>query len=555
MTLRQRLLALVAIAILPGVVALLVFIAAFHQERQREVRDQALRTSEIIALEMNRIVSGTGSVLETLAAAPAVRNPSPSCPEYLDELVSRLRNLSGLAVVETDGRIRCATAAFALADFAAQPFFREATKRGSLVVGGYTRGPNGGPSMLPVALRVDAGAGPGARVLVTAIDLDWLGARLRDRALARGSAVTVADRDGVILAREPDRESFVGKPLTAITKEIVRSSSPGTIEIRSPDGTDRVVGYQPAGASPSNLYVGVGFSTDAAFAPVYRSTWRSLALSAAGAAAVFLLAWTVGDRLFRQPVRRILDTIASWRAGDESARTGIEADAGELSILAAAIDEYMDSLVTVRAERAGAERRRTLLLREMNHRIKNILAAVQAIANQTFKDGATPDRLAAFGSRLSAMAAAHDLLVTENWESADLAEALGAAIGPFGADRERFTLDGPGLQITARAALSLSMAIHELCTNAAKYGALSTPAGRVAVSWRLDGDAASGRFHLAWREEGGPPVTPPDRRGFGTRLIETALAGDLGAAARLHFDPDGLVFTLDAEAARVVVAP
>ena len=266
MTLRQRLVALVAIAIVPGVAALLVFIVAFHQERQREVREQALRTSEIIALEMSRIVSGAGSVLETLAVAPAVRALSPSCPAYLAELTSRLPNLAGIAVAETDGRLRCATAAFASADLAAKDYFREAAGRDGLVVGGYAPGTGGRPGMLPIALRIDAGAGP--RMLVTAIDLDWLGARLRERDLAAGSAVSVADRDGVILAREPDAEDFVGKRLSEPAMVLAHARIPGTVELTSPDGTQRIVGYQPAGSALSDLFVGVGFSTDAAFAPM-----------------------------------------------------------------------------------------------------------------------------------------------------------------------------------------------------------------------------------------------------------------------------------------------
>ena len=362
--------------------------------------------------------------------------------------------------------------------------------------------------MLPIALRIDAGAGP--RMLVTAIDLDWLGARLRERDLAAGSAVSVADRDGVILAREPDAEDFVGKRLSEPAMVLAHARIPGTVELTSPDGTQRIVGYQPAGLALSDLFVGVGFSTDAAFAPVYRSTWRSLALAGIGAAAAFLLAWTVGDRLFRRPVRRILDTIASWRAGDETARIGIAPDAGELSILAAAIDEYMDSLVAVRAERAEAEERRTLLLLEMNHRIKNILAAVQAIANQTFKDRGSPGPSPPSGAVSRRWRRPTTCSSRDNWESADLAGTVSAAIDPFGSDGlRRFDLDGPPVQVTAKAALSLSMAIHELCTNAAKYGALAVPEGRVTVRWRLDGERQARRFHLAWREEGGPPVVAP----------------------------------------------
>ena len=145
----------------------------------------------------------------------------------------------------------------------------------------------------------------------------------------------------------------------------------------------------------------------------------------------------------------------------------------------------------MRAERAAVEERRSLLLREMNHRIKNLLATVQAIANQTFKDRATPDSLRAFGSRLAAMAAAHDLLVTENWESSDL-QADGRRGAGAVRRRPEFGIEGPRVRITARAAVSLSMALHELCTNAAKYGALGVPAGQVAVRWWLE-EGESGR--------------------------------------------------------------
>ena len=196
----------------------------------------------------------------------------------------------------------------------------------------------------------------------------------------------------------------------------------------------------------------------------------------------------------------------------------------------------MDNLALVRGERAAAEERRSLLLREMNHRIKNVLAAVQAIANQTFKDRATPDSIRTFGSRLAAMAAAHDLLVTEQWESADLHQTVTAALAPFGSDRRRrFVIDGPPAQISARAALSMSMALHELCTNAAKYGALSTPAGLVSVRWWLAEAEPGPRFCFTWTESGGPPVAAPERAGFGTRLIETALASELSGSARLEY--------------------
>jgi two-component sensor histidine kinase len=418
-------------------------------------------------------------------------------------------------------------------------------------VGDFTQARRDEPAYLPVALPIsDAGR---RTVLVTGIDLAWLGARLRDRSLT-GSSFTIADRNGVMLAREPMPEKFVGTRIAEAYQPMLSAVRPGTRGITGQDGTRRIVGYQPPAATGIGLFVSVGVSTAAAFGPIDASTRRSLALAAIGTAAACFLAWTVGERLFRRPIRRILATIASWRAGDETARTGLVADAGELSALAASIDEYMDNLVDVRAERAAAEERRTLMLREMNHRIKNVLAAVQAIANQTFKDRATPESLRIFGNRLAAMAAAHDLLVSENWERADLHETVTAALDPFGLDRQRrFALDGPPLQITARAALALSMALHELCTNAAKYGALSTPDGQVSVRWSLRPGEAGERFCMSWRERGGPPVSAPSHNGFGTRLIEASLASELAATAELSFPTTGVEFDLDADAAAVVV--
>jgi two-component sensor histidine kinase len=550
LTLRQRLVALVAVAIVPAVLALTYFIVAFHQQREREIRAEAVQTSQIVALEMERIVTGAGAVLETLVFAPAVRTFSPNCPAYLAEIVAKLPQLSGFAVADPQGSVRCAAGVIAGDAVPAETWFAAARREGGLAVGEYTKGPNGAPAYLPVALR--ASDDPQAPVLVTGIDLDWFGARVRERNFAPGSTLAIADRNGVLLAHEPDPERYVGTSVAEHQLPLVNARRPGTAVITGADGVERIIGFQPPSATGIGLYVAVGISTEVALAPVYASTWRILTLLGAGTVAACLVAWTLGDRLVRQPIRRILATIARWRAGDESARTGLGTDGSELSALAWSIDEYLDSLVAARNERAAAEQRRTLLLREMNHRIKNTLAAVQAIANQTFKDRAPPESLRAFGSRLSAMAAAHDLLVAANWESADLRETVVAALEPFGSDRRRFILEGPPVPITARAALALSMALHELCTNAAKYGALSTPAGQVTIRWRLAPGEDGERFHLTWAERGGPPVDAPERKGFGSRLIETALASELSATAGLRFAADGAEFVLDADATRVV---
>ncbi|MBJ6126212.1 sensor histidine kinase [Microvirga splendida] len=195
-----------------------------------------------------------------------------------------------------------------------------------------------------------------------------------------------------------------------------------------------------------------------------------------------------------------------------------------------------------------------LLLNELNHRVKNTLATVQSLASQSFQvRGANrardlPALYATFEARLFALARGHDILTRENWEGAGLVEIVAQAFAPYrdlSEDGGRIRLEGPDLRVSPAMALSLSMAMHELCTNAVKYGALGAPEGRVRVSWSTL-DAASGpRLSMRWEEHGGPPVSPPSRKGFGSRLIQDGLARELNGEVRLVYQPEGVVCTID----------
>jgi len=204
-------------------------------------------------------------------------------------------------------------------------------------------------------------------------------------------------------------------------------------------------------------------------------------------------------------------------------------------------------------ERERADRQREMLLAELNHRVKNTLAVVQAIAHQTFKgEAATPASRQAFEARLAALAAAHNLLTQSNWETASLLRLASEAFDARSAAK-RVTLTGPEILLPPKEALAIALALHELCTNAVKYGALSDDSGRIAVDWRRS-DGASPRLSLTWREENGPPVRAPQRRGFGTHLVERTLAADLDGEVRLDFRPEGLVCSIDAPLPRVEAA-
>jgi two-component sensor histidine kinase len=187
------------------------------------------------------------------------------------------------------------------------------------------------------------------------------------------------------------------------------------------------------------------------------------------------------------------------------------------------------------SERKQAEELQRLLGNELNHRVKNTLATVQSIVNQTLRGAADVESArAAANARIVSLAEAHDLLTDRNWSGADVADLVARAVAPFAA--RQFSIDGPSLDVAPSQALALSLALHELATNAAKYGALSRPEGRVELRWEAQDD----RFDLSWRESGGPPVVPPSRRGFGSRLIENALCRDLDGRTRLEFASEGV---------------
>jgi two-component sensor histidine kinase len=195
-------------------------------------------------------------------------------------------------------------------------------------------------------------------------------------------------------------------------------------------------------------------------------------------------------------------------------------------------------------DRILAERQQKLLLAELNHRVKNTLSTVQAIAAQSLSSNVDPAAARqAFESRLVALSATHDLLTASQWRSAALRDILLLELRPYGS--ERYELGGPDVDLTPNKALALCLLFHELATNAAKYGALKAEHGRVAVRWSLSDGPDGAHLSLEWVESDGPPVSPPARRGFGSRLIERSLRGVLEGSAELDFAPEGLRCRLD----------
>ena len=194
-------------------------------------------------------------------------------------------------------------------------------------------------------------------------------------------------------------------------------------------------------------------------------------------------------------------------------------------------------------ERKIGEEHLRLLMGELNHRVKNTLASVQSMAFQTARNATSIQEFRdAYWARLAALARAHDVLTRHAWEGAQLYEVAQETLAPYGVD-ERIGIDGPPVTLAPNGAVTLSMVLHELATNAAKYGALSVPDGSVSLQWKVIEDHPPA-VEMVWRESGGPAVTRPTRRGFGSRLITQGPVHDLDATVSLRFDSEGVVCTI-----------
>lgn len=192
----------------------------------------------------------------------------------------------------------------------------------------------------------------------------------------------------------------------------------------------------------------------------------------------------------------------------------------------------------------NAGRLTAMLTAELSHRIKNLLTAIQAIARMSLK-GSEPahEAQAAFLQRIGALGASHDLLTEASWRGSTVQDVVVRALAPFGgADGGRFELSGPEIPLDPRQALALAMAIHELGSNAVKYGALSNESGRVRLCWSLTDRVGHQTAAVSWTETGGPAVNPPSREGFGSLLLQKLLGGDLRGESHVHYAPEGVRF-------------
>ena len=307
----------VAVAALAPVVAMLGYNEyAMRSQRDAEVRAQAAQAARQASSEVERIVEGLHSLLISVRSMPAVQNLDAAvCNASLRSVASSVPNIRMIFVLDLQGTPVCGSVETpAGVTFADRDYFKAAMAGQDFVVGTYTKSRMSDTSVLPVAMPVVVDGATKA-VLVSGVKLDWLQNRIAERGVAPGNAVTIADSGGTILARVPQPERFVGTAIPDDFRELVHASEPGVIEVRSQDGTERVLGYRPILPEGNPLYVSAGFSKEEAFAPINRATTINVVAIAGGVLVAFLAAIFVGDRFLLSPIGTVAGVMSRWRAG------------------------------------------------------------------------------------------------------------------------------------------------------------------------------------------------------------------------------------------------
>lgn len=389
---------------------------------------------------------------------------------------------------------------------------------------------------------------PGRSPLGLALIIDSSGFKqlLDERYLPEGWLAGLIDRNGNLIARSRDHDRTVGKPASATFRKAVAGSREGLADTFTLENEATTTAHTTSALS--GWVMGLAANRAVFEAPIRRTlVWASAA--AAGALVLSMLLGLWAARRIAAPIERIEQGTHALlrREPVQFARTGVpEVDRALDAFVSAA-----ESLEKHEKERDEREAHVRLIMRELSHRSKNLLAIVLAIARQTSRTTTNFHEFEErFNARIQALADAHDLLVEQQWIGASLDDLVNAQLSAFGT--ERVSAGGDKILLRAEAVQNVALALHELATNAVKYGALSVAQGRVTIDWKWRDAAPDKRVvRLVWRETGGPPVVEPERKGFGRFVLERVTVNALGTGG-IEFSPSGVVWTCDIDPEHIV---
>ncbi len=518
------------IAIVTSLILLMIaaLLALSIQRAKQDALEAARLQVSYLATALQEDSEGTLDAVALAAELVKRRVESEDDASFLAELKQEITKyaaaLTSIAVIGPDGGLRSTSGDVASlpGNFSDFEFFR-LTRDSAIVglrLGKLTAGLLPQRAIIPATQRLEGKDGSFAGVVLFLLDPEHGTAMYRRVELGMSGALLLISENGQAVwgytlphGLDP---SVIGALAVNPVAEM-KSGSAGTFIAISPlDGIERVYAWRRLTNFPVIALVGLGSAE--ALASANRQAMRLLALGVLSAG--FLLALTI--MLSREISRRI--------------EHGLALEETNAKLAAAYIDL---------TERERHESHINLLLREVNHRSKNMLSVVQAIARQTVADN-PEDFMERFADRIQALAASQDLLIKSEWRGVDLQELARSQLGHFrDLVDKRIDLRGPAIHVSASAAQIIGMALHELATNAGKYGALSDDSGCVEVEWSVQpGEGGEETFVLGWREHGGPAVTAPSRTGFGSTVLCRVTKESLDAQVELNYASTGVVWRL-----------
>lgn len=303
-----------ATALLPVLSVVAFNEISLRERREQEVRANALLFAQQTALELERFKIGAQNLLETISASPSVVEQNwQRCELFLERLIKRVPQYISLSIVDAGGTPRCRSdGTRPPLNFSDRPYFQEAMANPlTVIMADYTISRVSGTATLPISF----GFGEGERrgVIVASLNLERLQEMIANRPIPADGSITIADRGGVIIARYPFPDQFVGKEIPDAFKYLLTAPEPGTLDVVSQDGTARYIGFMPVSASPVGFYISVGIGKDQAFSEMNRSSLRAAAVAAVAVLVAGLLTFWLSDALVRGPIERINQTIAARR--------------------------------------------------------------------------------------------------------------------------------------------------------------------------------------------------------------------------------------------------
>jgi two-component sensor histidine kinase len=530
-SLRGRLVLMALSLVVPAVILMVILTANAYRESQARYEQQLIATTRALAVATDRQIAQSLATLETLALSP-------------DLLAGDFATFERQARETVNGR----TEWIVLTD-------QERQRINTRAPPGAPLPPQRRPASAWKALREgrttvsNLGVGQVVRRHIVAIDMPVIikgklyslshiqepkafESIFRSQNLPKTWTGGIVDREARIVARSRDGDRMRGRQASKDMQQAMARASEGVVLTHTLDGVPTLSAFSRSPNYGWTFIVGV--PRKEVYASITQSVIGLAAATGLLLALGLLLAAGFSVQISRQV--RSLAADAALIAENRIVETRPD-DLTETAQVREALHQASLALRVREEEQTAAAARQEAMINELNHRVKNTLAMIQSLARQSFA-ASDPGRLATFTDRLVALSRAHDLLTERTWLNADLTEIVDRTLSPYG-DRARYS--GPPLSLSPNASVTMSMVLHELATNAVKYGGLVNPTGMVEVIWSLDGDHS---LTLIWRERGGPEVTPPERDGFGTRLIAASVQHEFGGQVQMQHLAQGLVCTI-----------